>query len=447
MNLRVLNIALASKTAIALLSAAIIASSPGTLPGAEETDWPQFRGPRGDGTSTASALPLHWSEQQNVKWKTAIHGRAWSSPVIQGDQIWMTTATQDGKQLFAVCVNKTSGQIDKDLKLFDVEKPQYVIPFNTYASPTSVLEPGRIYVTFGAPGTACLDTTSGKVLWERRDFVCNHFRGAGSSLIIYRDLLIVNFDGSDHQFIVALDKRTGRTVWEKPRSVDFKDIGPDGKPEAEGDLRKAFATCQVAELGGQDVLLSPGSRALYAYAPLTGEELWRVEERTSYSSSARPVVGNGLVFYQSGFASGQLLAIRPGRKGEVLDAREIPPAGSELRVAWKVKKHVPRKPSILLLGNSIYGVDDGGNANCWDAATGEVIWNHKLEGDYSASPIAGAGRIYFFGEQGKATVIQAAREFKILAENQMGDGFMASPAVSGKALFLRSRTHLYRVED
>ena len=421
--------------------------APTALRAAEETEWPQFRGPRGDGTSTASSLPLRWGEEQNVKWKTAIHGRAWSSPVIWGDQIWLTTATEDGKQLYALCVDKQTGAIRRDLKLFDVEKPQAKIDFNTYASPTPTIESGRVYVTFGSPGTACLDAATGAVLWERRDFVCNHFRGAGSSPILFRDLLIVNYDGSDLQYVVALDKKTGRTVWQRNRSIDYQDLGPDGKPEMEGDMRKAFATCHVAKLDGHDILLSPGSRALYAYEPLTGDEVWRAEERTSYSTSARPLVGNGMVFFQSGFSSGQLLAIRPGRKGEILDARATPPAGAQLQVVWKVKKHVPKKPSIILLGESLYGVDDSGNANCWDANTGNVLWNQRLEGDYSASPLSAAGRIYFFGEKGKTTVVAAEREFKQLSQNQLGDGFMASPAVSGKALFLRSRTCLYRIEE
>jgi outer membrane protein assembly factor BamB len=170
---------------------------------AQDTNWPQFRGPRGDGTSTSSGLPLHWDEQQNVRWKVPIHGRAWSSPVIWGRQVWLTTATEDGKELFTVCVDRDTGKMVYDLKLFEVEKPQYAHPFNTYASPTPVIEDGRVYVTFGSPGTACLDTGNGKVLWSRRDFECNHYRGAGSSPILYGGLFILNFDGSDHQFIVA----------------------------------------------------------------------------------------------------------------------------------------------------------------------------------------------------------------------------------------------------
>ena len=413
---------------------------------AAETNWPEFRGPRGDGTSSSTNLPLHWSEEQNVKWKTAIHGKAWSSPVIWGQQVWLTTATTNGEELFAVCVDSGTGRVLQDLKLFDVAKPQFCIPFNSYASPTPAIEAGRLYATFGAAGTACLDTETGKVLWTRRDIECNHFRGAGSSPILYSNLFILNFDGSDHQFVVALDKQTGRTVWQRNRSIDFQDLGPDGQPEMAGDSRKAFATCQVATFDGVTTLLSQGSKALYAYEPLSGTELWRVEERTSYSGATRPVTGHGLVFVPTGFASGQVLAIRPGKQGEVLDAKAPGPAGMQLQVVWKTKRNAPKKPSLLLLGDLLYAIEDNGVATCWEAMTGTVVWSERIGGHYSASPLAAGGRIYLFSEEGKTTVLSTGREFKKLAESQLGDGFMASPAVSGNALFLRSRSHLYRIE-
>src|SRR5207249_6217513 len=208
-------------------------------------NWPQFRGPTGDGRSDAKGLPVTFGENDHVKWKTPIHGKGWSCPVIWGSQVWMTTATEDGKELSVVCVDKESGKILHDKILFRVAEPQFCHKFNSYASPTPVIEDGRVYVTFGSPGTACLDTRDAKVLWERRDFVCNHFRGAGSSPIVWNDLLIHHFDGSDHQFIVALDKKTGKTVWEVKRSVDYKDLDPSGHPQAEGDWRKGFATPHV----------------------------------------------------------------------------------------------------------------------------------------------------------------------------------------------------------
>jgi outer membrane protein assembly factor BamB len=410
--------------------------------------WPQFRGPTGDGQAEASELPLTWSEDSNIKWKRPIHGRAWSSPVVWDDQIWLTTATEDGTQLFAICVDRATGRVVHDLKLFDVETPQFAHKFNSYASPTPVIEKGRVYVTFGSPGTACLDVKSGRVLWQRRDLECNHFRGAGSSPILYRGLLLMNFDGSDHQFMIALDKKTGRTVWRAERSIDFKDLGPDGKPDADGDWRKAFSTPQVIRVGFRRQLISQGAKAIYAYEPRTGKELWRVEERTGHSAGDRPVWGDGLIFLTTGWSRGQVLAIRPGRGGgEVIDANDPDSwQDTKVQVRWKRKRSVPRKPSLQWVDGLLISIDDGGIATCLEAATGDELWSERVRGNYSASPLVAGGRVYFFSEEGKTTVIEAGRQFKVLAENELPDGFMASAAVAGKALFLRTKKSLYRIE-
>ena len=399
--------------------------------------WPQFRGADGNGVSTNTGLPLTWSETQNVRWKTAIHGRAWSSPVVLGKQVWLTTATPDGKQLFAVAIDKDSGKIIYDLKLFDVPNPQFAHAFNTYASPTPVIEEGRVYVTFGSPGTAALDTATGEVVWTRRDLECNHFRGAGSSPILFRNLLLMHFDGSDRQYVVALDKRTGKTVWQTNRSIDFQDVLPDGKIKADGDFRKAFGTPQIVMNGDRPVLVSIGSQATYGYDPLTGRELWKIVERGNFSGSTRPVAGHGLVFYPTGFNTGQIFAIRPDGRGDVTDTH----------VAWKAARGAPNKPSLLLLGDLLFMVNDGGIVTCLEARTGTEVWHGRLTDSYSASPVSADGRVYFFSEDGKTTVIEAGRAFKILAENSLDDGFMASPAIDGKAFYLRTRSHLYRIES
>ncbi|MGH9370412.1 MAG: PQQ-binding-like beta-propeller repeat protein, partial [Vicinamibacterales bacterium] len=397
---------------------------------------PQHRGPDGMGSTTA-ALPLTWSEEKNVRWKTAIHGRAWSSPVILGNQVWLTTATQDGRELFAIALDQETGKILHDLKVFQVEQPQYAHPFNTYASPSPVIEKGRVYVTFGSPGTAAIDTASGKVLWERRDLECNHFRGAGSSPILFRNLLIMHFDGSDVQYVVALDKHTGKTVWRTPRSIDYKDLGPDGKPKADGDFRKAFSTPHVITVGGQPLLISLGGKAAYGYDPLTGKEKWRLEERGSHSASTRPVAGHGMVFYPTGFDSPQLIAIRPDGSGDV----------SATHVVWRFTRSVPNKPSILLVDDLIYMINDVGIASAVEAKTGQLVWQSRVGGTFSASPLHANGRIYMFDEDGQTTVIEAGREFKILAQNQLDNGFMASPAVAGNALFVRTSKDVYRIEE
>jgi outer membrane protein assembly factor BamB len=399
-----------------------------------DAQWPQFRGPDGNGVAAASVLPLTWGEGTNVRWKTKVHGRGWSSPVVSEGTVWMSTATENGRELFAVGIDAVTGRIRHDLKLFQVARPQEIHPFNSYASPTPVVEPGRVYVTFGSPGTAAIDTRTGTVIWTRRDIECNHYRGAGSSPILFRDLLIMHFDGSDRQFVIALDKRTGKTVWRTDRSVDYQDLAPDGKPKDEGDFRKAFATPHIAIVDGAPVLVSLGSKAAYGYDPLTGKELWRIDEPGSFSSATRPVTGLGMVFYQTGWNTGQLLAVRPGK-------------AASPTVVWKLSRGVPNKPSVILVGDLIFMANDSGVVSCVDARTGEIVWKDRLDGSYSASPIAAGNRVYFFSEEGKTTAIEAGRTFKALAQNFVDGSFMASPAVAGKALFLRTATHVYRIEE
>jgi outer membrane protein assembly factor BamB len=415
-----------------LLVAAALCSS--AVSGADR--WPQFRGPDGQGNSDAKNLPIEWSETNHVQWKTPIHGRAWACPVICDNQIWFTTAPEDGKELYAICVDSETGKITRDLKIFDVVKPQYCIPFNTYASPSPVIEESRVYVTFGAPGTACLDTKTGTILWERRDLECNHFRSAGSSPILYEDKLIMHFDGSDFQYVVALDKKTGKTLWKVDRSIDWQDLNAEGKPKDSGDFRKAFSTPLIANFDGQPpILLSLGSKALYAYQPNDGKELWRLEERQCFSGSARPVVGKDRIYYCAGFSSGQLLAVKPGGSGIV----------TESHILWRVKKDVSLKPSILLVGDYLFMVDDNGTATFIRSDNGEVVARQKIGGHFSASPLHADGRIYTFSEEGKTTVLADQPPVKILAENTLADGFMASPAVAGNSLILRTKTALYRI--
>lgn len=399
-------------------------------------NWPQFRGPDGTGHSDATGLPTEWGEGKNIVWKTPIHDRGWSSPVVFGKQVWLTSASKDGRQLFALCLDRDTGKIIRDIKLFDVAQPQYAHPFNTYASPTPVIEQGRVYITFGSPGTAAIDTKTFKVIWERRDFQCNHFRGSGSSPVVFRDMLLMHFDGSDHQFVVALNKNTGKTIWQTNRSIDFQDLDKNEKPAAEGDFRKAFATPHVIQLNGRWEMISLGAKAAYSYDPFTGKELWRVEERGQHSASTRPVLGFGMIFYPTGFSNGQLFAVRTGGNGLI----------TESHVAWRLKRGASNKPSILLIDDLIYMIGDTGIATCVEAKTGEIVWQQRIGGEYSSSPVYADGKIWMFSEEGKTTAIKPGRSFEKLAENNLDDGFLASPAIAGKAFFLRTRTHLYRIE-
>jgi outer membrane protein assembly factor BamB len=397
--------------------------------------WTQFRGSDGSGVAESEKLPLTWSETRGVKWKVAIQGRAWSSPIVLGKQVWVTTATLDGRDLFAVAVDRDSGKVIHNLRLFHIEHPQAVHSFNTYASPSPVAEAGRVCVTFGSPGTACLDPQTGRVQWARQDLECNHLRGAGSSPILFEDLLIMQFDGTDQQYVVALDKRTGVTKWKTRRSIDFRDVGKDGRPQADGDFRKAFATPHIVQINGSPLLISLGSKAAYGYDPTDGREIWRVEDRTTHNSSTRPIVGHGLVIYQTGITGGHLQAIRPDGHGDI----------SNTHVVWRTNRTGSGKPSLLVIGELLFAISDNGIATCRQVTTGELLWTARVGGTFSASPVATPRRIYFFDEEGKTTVINAAGEYKVLAESYLNDGFMASPAIAGDSFFLRTRTHLYRI--
>lgn len=398
-------------------------------------DWPQFLGPNGDSIIDQTGLPLTWSEEKNVKWKTAIHGKAWSSPVILGDDIWLSTATEDGHKLSVIRVDKDTGEITLDKVLFEIAEPQFCHKFNSYASPTPVVEPGAVYITFGSPGTARLDPATGEVVWQRTDIECNHHRAAGSSPILYKDLLIMNYDGSDRQFVLALNKNTGETVWRVKRSIDFQDLDENGEVKAEGDWRKAYGTPHIAMLHGKPVLLSVGAKAIYGYEPETGKEYFRVESRVGHSSSARPSVVGDWVYYTTGWSQGELWGF------------QVKPDLTAGEVALQITKNIPRKPIQVIKGDRIYTVDDGGIASSVDRLTGDTIWRDRIGGNYSASPLLAGNRLYFQSEEGKTVVLEAGDEYKVLAENQLDGGFMASPAVDGDALILRTKTHLYRIEE
>ncbi|MCY2989147.1 MAG: PQQ-binding-like beta-propeller repeat protein [Planctomycetota bacterium] len=408
-----------------LLSILVAAAIAGPRSAAD--DWNQFRGPHGDGQTPAKSLPIDWSETKHVSWKTAMHGKAWSSPVVWGQQIWLTSATTDGKQLFAICVEAATGKIVHDITVFAIAEPMFCYPYNSYASPTPVVEEGRLWVHFGSAGTACLDTATGQVLWARQDLPCDHWRGAGSSPIVFRDLLIVNFDGYDLQYVVALDKRTGQTVWKTDRSIDY---GSD-----DGDMKKAYCTPKVLEHNGRLQLVSPAAVGTVAYDPLTGAELWKVQHG-GYNAAARPLYSHGLVIIsiEGGL---KLLAVRPDGTGDV----------TKTHIAWSYGKATPTRPSPLIVQDHLYIVSDAGIVSCLDVKTGQVTWTERMGGRHSASPIHADGRIYFFDEENKSRVIEAnPQQFRLLAENPLDAGCMASPAVIGEAFILRTKTHLYRIE-
>ena len=402
-------------------------------------NWPDYRGPRWDGVSEVASLPLRWNETLNVRWKTPIHGLGWSSPVIWGKQVWLTTATEDGKILSVLCIDRDSGQILLDRKLFDVAKPRALNnPVNTYASPSPTIEEGRVYIHFGSYGTACLDTGTFEVLWQRRDLPCDHWRGPASSPLLWEDLLFLQMDGADVQYVVALDKTTGTNRWVTFRSVDYGDLEEDGRPRASGDFRKAYNTPLVVDFKGELQLISPGAKGAYGYDPRTGREIWQIRH-VGHSSAPRTLYSDGQVGIGTGHIGGtaQLWAVRLGGQGDV--------TGSH--VAWKYGRGAPKRSSPVLVEGRVYMVSNDGIATCIDFKNGKEIWKKRIGGLHSSSVLYASGRIHFFDEEGLATIIQPGDTLEVLARNKLDDGFMASPAVAAGALFLRTTTHLYRIQD
>lgn len=393
-------------------------------------NWPDFRGPSHNGVvPTGASLPLQWSESQNIRWKTEIPGRGWSTPVIWGDQVWMTSADEKGHELFAVCVDRESGKLRRRVDVFTVAEPEPINPVNSYASPSPVIEEGRLYVYYGTYGVAAIDTNTAQVIWKRNDFKLNHKEGPGSSPILFEDLLIFHVDGMDVQYVVSLHKTTGELAWKTDRSADLAAV--------RDDFRKAYSTPLIVEAGAAPQLVSTGAHAVYGYDPRTGKELWRLDYN-GFSNVSRPVFSKGLVFINTGYTKPQLWALK-WKGGEPL---------TEEDVLWRQDRSVGVKPSLLAVDGLIYMISDkGGVATCLDATTGTVVWTERLGGNYSASPVFAQGRIYFFDEQGEATVIAAGRTFQVLARNQLDDGLMASPAAADASLFLRTKSHLYCVQE
>lgn len=395
---------------------------------AEET-WPQFRGPAA-GHTAIKDLPLTWNESQNIRWKTALPGEGWSSPVVADGRIWMTAATEEGQSLRALCVDLATGQLIRDIEVFRnaVVPPKH--KRNSYASPSPIIEGDRVYVHFGAMGTACLATADGRKLWENRELSVDHQNGPGGSPALHGDKLLLAFDGIDQQYEVALSKATGQVAWRTERSAVGKLAA---RPK---DMRKAYPTPVVFQIDGKAQTLSTGAERLYAYDPETGRELWWVDY-PGFSNVPLPVADGKMLYVCTGFMKPEIWGIRiGGARGDATASH----------VVWRQKTGVPDQATPVVVGNRLYMVTSGGIASCLDTATGEIVWKERIGSDFAASPLVAEGRIYFSDARGRTTVIAPGDQLKVLAQNDLADGCMASPAAVGKALILRTKTSLYRIE-
>jgi len=392
-------------------------------------DWPQFRGPTGQGHAEARGLPLQWSETQNIKWKVPVGGRGWSSPVVAQGRVWLTTSVEmpasgrdrAGLSLRALAFDADTGKRLVDVEVFRLSDLRPLNEKNSFASPTPILDGDRVYVHFGADGTAALSTT-GEILWKARyNYDSQH--GGGGSPVLYNDLLIFNCDGNEVEaFVVALDAKTGKERWKRDRR----------RPGAQ-----AYTTPLVINVNGRDQLISVGAYRAGAYDPATGREIWRVGYPDGFSNVPRPVFGKGLVFIATGFQQPTMIAVRADGEGDV----------TRSHIAWTLSRGAPFTPSPLLVGDELYIVSDTGVLTLVDAESGLVHYQQRLGGNYSASPILAEGRIYFLSEEGVATVITPGKMFKRLAVNTLDGSTLASMAMSGGAIYVRSDSHLYRISS
>lgn len=383
-------------------------------------DWPQFRGPDGQGHSSARGLPIEWSESKNIAWKVPVPGRGWSSPVVADGKVWLTTAIQVGREssLRLLSFDAITGRQSIDVEVFRLKNSALLNAKNSHASPTPIVEGDRVYVHFGAEGTAAL-STSGEMVWKARQLYESQ-HGNGGSPVLSGDLLIFSCDGFDEAFVVALDKRTGKTRWRTNRPQPWS---------------QAYSTPLAIRVADRDQIVSVGAFHTVAYDPQDGKEIWRVNYPDGFSNVPRPVYGAGLLFITTGFQQPSILAIRPDGKGDV----------TKTHVAWNLSRGAPLTPSPLLVGDELYVVTDAGIASNIDAKTGAIRWQHRLGQGVSASPVLADGRIYFLDEEGRTTVITPGQTYQQIAINVLDEPALASMAVASQSFYIRTATHLYRI--
>lgn len=406
---------------------------------AHAENWPRFRGPNGQGHSAEVVVPMSWSATNGVAWKTAIPGDGWSSPVVWDGKVFLTSATDNGTKCHVFCVEAQSGKILWDKTALE-QQPRRKENKNSFATPTPVTDGRHVFAVFGDGSVVAL-TMSGEIVWTNREVAFYSRHGLGASPILYGDLLIMSYDGSnpvtaagnwpkvddneklgwqipwDKSFLAALDTKTGKRVWTGKR----------------GQSRIAHVTSFIANVDGQDQIISGAGDRLQGFNPKSGELIWSIYAQGE-GVTPSPVLGDGVVFASSGFEKTTLRAVRlGGAKGDV----------TQSHIAWEQKKGVPTQPSPIYVKPYLYAITDGGVASCYSPTNGEIVWQERIGGNFSASPVLAGGNIYFLSEAGETTVIAAGPQFKILARNPLGEKCQASIALSGPRLFIRSEKNLF----
>jgi outer membrane protein assembly factor BamB len=400
----------------------------------QQNSWTHFRGNDLNGIANVDLAPIKWSSDSNIVWKTEIHDKGWSSPVVLGNQIWMTTALNDGKEMYAICVDYQTGKIIYDILLFNPDSIYRKHGINSYATPSPCIEDGFVYINFGRYGTACLNTNNGKVVWQRTDIEFLDIQGPGSSLMLYKNLLIMHCEGIHKQQILALDKATGKTIWQidRPKKI-YDKLEPIGK--------KAYVTPIIVNVNGKDQLISNGSAVCIAYDPNTGEEIWRVVGGID-STISMPFSEDGSIFFYTGFKINdedekyvELLAVNPEGIGDV----------TETHILWRLETPILQLLTPVVRNGLIYTIDTKSIMMCVDAKSGDIIWSKRVKGKFNASPIYANGNIYFSSTKGDIIVIKEGKQLNIIAENELEGEIWATPVILEGNILIRTSKFLYKI--
>ena len=394
--------------------------------GDKKTSWRQFNGSQGHAVG-AGPLPTEWSETKNVAWKTPVPGSGWSSPIVDGDEVWLTTAIDEEHSLRAVCIDAVSGKVRLDVEVFKPKKLLVKHDRNGHATPTPVLDDDHIYVHFGSYGTAALKRSNGDIVWTNQDTKINHQWGPGSSPVLFEDMVVFNCDGMEQRYVTALNKKTGKQVWKTPRSETIT---------KGGFFRKAFSTPSVVTVNGSKMLLSAGANQVSTFDPKTGKAGWSVKY-FGYAGVTKPIIADGRAFVTSGYGDAVLMAVQLSDSGSKKSGELL----------WKTKRGAPIIPSPIVVGTELYMVSDKGVLSCLDAATGKVHWQDRLPGNYAASITFGDGKLFVHNDKGLTTVFApSVQGFEKLATNQLDSNIQASPALISGAIYLRTKNSLYRIQ-
>lgn len=397
-------------------------------------NWTHFRGSGMNGHAQVKTAPLHWSATENIVWKVPVKGLGWSSPVVFGEQVWLTSAAEDGKEFYTLCFDINTGNLLNEKTIFTSSEPQRIHNTNSYATPTPCIENGFVYVHYGTFGTACINTTNFEVVWKRTDMPCQHMQGPASSPILHNNLLIVHLEGTEDPYVAALDKKTGETVW---KSIRPKEIYDTLQPV----YRKSYQTPIVIEANGRELLISNASYMCFAHDVNTGEVVWTMEY--GYDSTvSQPLYWNGLVFVNSGWVFidnkpffTRQYAIDPTGKGDV----------TKTHVKWMYEDEFPQLPTPVIVDGKMYFVHDRGIASCIDAKTAQLIWKQELKGNFNSSPVYAAGNLYFFNVKGECTIVKPGNTFEMVAQNLIGETVKAVPAFVDNGMILRTDKNLYLI--